>query len=146
MRLTTVEKDVEKDTEEREVQRLQQIVRDRRVVFEAATVGTAVLNDPAGRARHEIDVVGLADGETLHRRGARVQVLGEAKATKRARGTADLARLERIRALLAGRGHDVASTRLMVFSRSGFDRDLRASARDRTDVELIDLERLYLGS
>lgn len=112
----------------------------------ASVVGSAVLNDPAGRARHEIDVVGLADGETLHRRGARVQVLGEAKATKRARGAADLARLERVRALLAGRGHDVGATRLLLFSRSGFDQDLRASARDRTDVELIDLERLYTGS
>ncbi|MGH3822451.1 MAG: hypothetical protein ACRDRA_06375 [Pseudonocardiaceae bacterium] len=37
MRLTTVEQ----DTDEREVQRLQQIVRDRRATFEAAVVGTA---------------------------------------------------------------------------------------------------------
>lgn len=37
MRLTTVEQ----DTDEREVQRLQQIIRDRRAAFEAATVGTA---------------------------------------------------------------------------------------------------------
>lgn len=37
MRLTIVEQ----DTDEREVQRLQQIIRDRRAAFEAATVGTA---------------------------------------------------------------------------------------------------------
>lgn len=37
MRLTTVEQ----DTDEREVQRLQQIIRDRRAAFEATTVGTA---------------------------------------------------------------------------------------------------------
>lgn len=37
MQLTTVEQ----DTDEQEVQRLQQIIRDRRAAFEAATVGTA---------------------------------------------------------------------------------------------------------
>jgi AAA+ ATPase superfamily predicted ATPase len=111
-----------------------------------SVVGSAVLNDPAGRARHEIDVVALAAGETMHGRTVRVQVLGEAKATNRPRGEADLARMERIRDLLAQRGHDVSATRLLVFSRTGFEPSLVAAARIRPGVQLIDLERLYLGT
>lgn len=109
-------------------------------------VGSAVLNDPAGRARHEVDVVGLASGETPQRRAVRIQVLGEAKATNRPRGTADLARLDHVRGLLAGRGHDVTAARLLLFSRTGFEPGLVAAARTRPDVALVDLERLYLGS
>jgi uncharacterized protein len=109
-------------------------------------VGSAVLNDPAGRARHEIDVVALPRGETLHRPGARIQALGEAKSTNRPRGSADLTRLDGIRSLLAGRGHDVSGTRQLIFSRSGFARELRAEAASRPDVVLVDLERLYVGS
>ena len=110
-------------------------------------VGSAVLNDPVGHARHEIDVVGLAVGESPHRPGARVRVLGEAKATNRPRAGHDLARLERIRGLLAGRGYNVADTRLSLFSQSGFEQGLiTAAAHARPDVELVDLERLYLGS
>lgn len=73
-------------------------------------------------------------------------MLGEAKSTNRPRGAAELARLDGIRTLLAGSGHDVAGTRLLLFSRSGFTHELIAAARTRPDVELVDLERLYTGS
>jgi AAA+ ATPase superfamily predicted ATPase len=109
-------------------------------------VGSAVLNDPAGRARHEIDVVALPQGETLHRPGAQIQAIGEAKSTNRPRGPGDLSRLDGIRDLLAVRGQDVTSTRLLVFSRSGFTEDLAAAAGSRPDVELVDLDRLYRGT
>jgi AAA+ ATPase superfamily predicted ATPase len=111
-----------------------------------SVVGSAVLNDPAGRARHELDVVALADGETLHRAGARIRAIGEAKATNRLVGVGELARLDGIAALLAARGHDVTGMRRMLYSRSGFASELSATAASRSDVELVDLDRLYSGS
>lgn len=110
-----------------------------------SVVGHAVLNDPVGRARHEIDVLALADGETPRGRSVRIRAIGEAKATTRPRGTADVRRLEHLRGLLTARGHDAGGARLLLFSRSGFDDDLVAAARRRDDLVLVDLERLYEG-
>lgn len=107
--------------------------------------GQAVVNDPAGRAQHELDVVALAAGEPAHPTHATIRAIGEAKATTRPCGTEDLARLERIRTLLGERGHDVAATRLLLFSRAGFTSGLVAAERARSDVELVDLTRLYHG-
>ncbi len=107
--------------------------------------GQAVINDPAGRTQHEIDVIALATGEQLHAKRATIVSIGEAKATNRARGAADLARLRHVRSLLAGQGHDVAGARLLLFSRSGFTAELVDTARTQGDVELIDLARLYHG-
>lgn len=108
-------------------------------------VGQAVLNDPAGRSTHDLDVIALADGEQLHARRAVIRAIGEAKATNRPRTVGDLDRLERIRVLLGQRGHDSAATRLLLFSRTGFTAGLLDTARTRDDVELIDLGRLYDG-
>jgi uncharacterized protein len=107
--------------------------------------GQAVVNDPAGRAQHELDVVALAEGEPLHPKHATIRAIGEAKATTRPRGTEDLARLERIRSVLGERGHDIAATRLLLFSRTGFTTGLVEAERVREDVELVDLARLYHG-
>jgi hypothetical protein len=74
-----------------------------------------------------------------------VVVLGEAKSASQPRAT-DVARLERIRALLVARGVQAESARLAVFGRSGFDRELRQLARRRPDVVLVDLPRLYAGT
>lgn len=109
-------------------------------------VGQAVLNDPAGRSTHELDVIALADGEQLHARQAVIRAIGEAKATNRPRSVGDLDRLERIRALLGQRGHDATQTRLLLFSRTGFTAELLDTARTRDDVELVDLTRLYSGN
>ena len=57
---------------------------------------------------------------------------------------ADLRKLERGRAIL-GEKADARSARLLLFSRSGFDRDVLDLAKTRDDVDLIDLERLYRG-
>jgi len=108
-------------------------------------VGTTVVNDPAGRTLHEVDVVGLAAGQRRQGRNPTIRVLGEAKDTNRARGDNDLARLERIRELLASRGARVTHTRLLLFSRSGFDPALTRTAKNRPDVELIDLNRIREG-
>jgi len=53
-------------------------------------------------------------------------------------------RLDRLRGLLVARA-DVSRTRLLLFGRSGFAPDLLAAAQTRSNVELIDLERLYEG-
>lgn len=75
-----------------------------------------------------------------------VAALGEAKHTRRKRTTGDLERLVRIRSLLAGRGLARASTKLLLFSATGFDRNLVVVAGERADVELVDLERMYTGN
>ncbi len=107
-----------------------------------ASVGPAVINDQKERAQHELDVVATARARGG---GIRVAVIGEAKHTNRARTVADLERLERIRALLISRGDATPSTRLLLFSASGFDRNLTAAAEERHDLELIDLDRMYNG-
>jgi AAA+ ATPase superfamily predicted ATPase len=105
-------------------------------------VGFTHVNDPARRERHQIDVVATGAGG-----GARPALLaiGEAKAGSRARDVEDLARLQRLREVLATRAV-TRSTRLLLFARGGFTRELSAEARRRDDVELVDLARLYGGS
>ncbi len=106
-------------------------------------VGAAVVNDARGRTQHEIDVVVKVGMNT----GAQeVAAIGEAKHTTRVRTIADLNRLEGIRTLLVERDSAAATTKLLLFSAAGFDRNLRASAEARDDLELIDLDRMYQGS
>ena len=112
---------------------------------EVSIVGQATINDPAGRARHEVDVLALAEGDAQHAKRVRIRALGEAKSRNRSLGGTELARLERIRTVLGERGHDVSQARLLLFSRTGFADSLRAAADARDDVELVDLDRLYLG-
>lgn len=98
-------------------------------------VGNANLHDHSGRAKHEIDVLALHD--------KRITFLGEAKATLDRRGLADLERLDSLVDLLTKFGYDTTSAKLGVFSLSGFNDDLERAAAQRTDVELVSLERLY---
>lgn len=106
-----------------------------------ATVGPAVINDPKGRAQHELDVVALGPGGA----DAPVLAIGEAKHSATAVGLGELHRLEHIRGLLTIRGRDADGAKLLVFSASGFDNALTEAAASRADVELIDLDRLYTG-
>ncbi len=105
-----------------------------------ARVGTGVVNDAAAKAAHKVDVavVGVADG------AQRLPLLsvGEAKWNE-VMGVPHLARLRRIRDLIAAGGrYETASTRLACYSGAGFTPDLR-SAADRGEVVLIDLPTLY---
>lgn len=109
-------------------------------------VGSTVVNDRAGRATLELDVVALARGQRRQAKDARVIAVGEAKASDSRRGIADLHRLERARGLLVGRGVDAAGARLLLFGRGGFDGDLQAATRTRHDVRLVDLGRLWTGA
>ncbi len=106
-------------------------------------VGAAVVNDSRARAQHELDVVAKV------RRGSgatEVAAIGEAKHTTRVRTIADLTRLEGIRTLLVERGKAPPTTKLLLFSATGFDRNLLAAAEAREDVELVDLDRMYRGT
>lgn len=98
-------------------------------------VGFGSVQDNAGRAKHDIDVIAID--------GRRVSLIGEAKATLARRGLPDLERLDGIRALLAREGYDTTGTLVALFSTTGFTSDLVRTAASRDDTELVDLERLY---
>lgn len=111
--------------------------------LDPGAVGTTDIQDAAGRAKHELDVVALAPGEKPRTKGVRIALLGEAKATGRQRGVADLERLDHVRGVLADQGYDSAQAHLAVFSEHGFTRDLVTAAGSRPEVHLVDLARLY---
>lgn len=99
-----------------------------------ASVGATSIADAKGRRSHELDLVATGpSGELL--------AIGEAKHTATKRSPADLERLEHIRGLMPDSGGD--QCRLLLFSANGFERNLVRSASARTDVELIDVARLY---
>lgn len=106
-----------------------------------ARVGATQVNDPRNRSQLEVDVVGVRPGDS-----AVVGVIGEAKFTGKQATRTVLDRLEQARNLLATRASVEPGVKLLVFSANGFDRGLVAAARGRSDVELVDLARLYTGS
>jgi uncharacterized protein len=99
-----------------------------------ADVGATSIADAKGRRGHELDLV--ASGPT-----GKIVAIGEAKHTTAARSPSDLERLEHIRGLLPSAADQ--QCRLMLFSASGFERNLVRATSTRTDVELIDVNRLY---
>ena len=98
------------------------------------TVGASLVADPASRTNLEIDVTATGPAN-------QIVAVGEAKYTNAKRGLADLARLDRIRSLLPL--DRSATCRLLLFAAQGADRALAHAAASRSDVELIDLRRLY---
>jgi len=108
-----------------------------------SVIGFSQVNDAAARSRVELDVVAVAGNPNADR--PRILALGEAKGGTASRSVADLRKLERGRAILGGKAR-VDDAKLLLFSRSGFERDLVALATDRDDVELVDLDRLFQGS
>jgi hypothetical protein len=102
-------------------------------------VAAAVINDRGGKAKHEIDVLGL--DRTSNR--ARIALIGEAKATVARRTVADLDRLDHIRTLLAEAGHDTSGARIALFATEGFHQDVIDTAKRRGDVLLADLNTIF---
>jgi uncharacterized protein len=99
-----------------------------------ADVGATSIADAKRRRSHELDLVATtSSGDII--------AIGEAKYTSTPRGPADLERLEHIRSLLPS-ATDRQSA-LLLFSANGFDRNLVRSASTRSDIELIDIARLY---
>lgn len=120
----------------------QRFASDRTLGGSAAQVGWAQLSDASARSRLELDVVALGREGPAGRRT--ILAIGEAKARSSPMTGFDLVRLERARVMLAERA-DASGAKLLLFSRTGFERGLRSKARSRDDVELVDLERLYGG-
>jgi uncharacterized protein len=88
---------------------------------------------------HQLDVVSLHLGDMPRTNAARVALIGEVKSTNRPRNGADLRRLAHIRDLLGQRAESAA---LALFSRTGFDDDLR-EAQARGEVTLVTLADMY---
>ncbi len=93
------------------------------------------------RTSHELDVVAVRS-ESFQ--AERILAIGEAKATSSPVGNGELDRLDHIRRLLPS-DRAGADARLLLLSRSGFTPELTRMASQRTDVELIDLNRMYWG-
>lgn len=109
----------------------------------ASIVGATQLNDAAAKSQVELDIVAVKGNRNAKR--PKVLAIGEAKGGSAARTLSDLRKLERGRELLAGRCN-VDDARLLIFSRSGFSDELAAEAASRTDLDLVDINRLYRGS
>ena len=105
----------------------------------SSTVAAAVVNDRSGKAKHEIDVLGL--DRTSNR--ASIALIGEAKATLARRTVADLDRLDQIKTLLTEQSHDTSRARIALFATAGFHQDVLDTARRRGDVLLADLNTIF---
>lgn len=107
------------------------------------TVAPAVVNDPNRRQQWEVDVVALGVDDLG---SVVVRALGEAKYSRAQRTLSDLYRLERLRTVVARKKPSAQFAKLLLFSGTGFEPQLTDAAGARSDVELIDLDRLYTGS
>jgi hypothetical protein len=106
-------------------------------------VASGTLPDPANKTRHELDAVVFG-----RRPDGREQILaiGEAKAGETV-GRGHLHRLEQLRDLLTTRDERATpDLKLLLFSGRGFSDGLEAQTQQRTDIELVDLNRLYHGA
>jgi uncharacterized protein len=105
----------------------------------AGLVGRAEIQDRENRQAAEMDVVVLRHGEKIGNQ-AQVLSIGEAKLT------ADIdavQHLDRCSDLLEQRGNGRPTKKIVFCERS--TPQLRTLLRQRTDVELVDLKRLYAG-
>jgi hypothetical protein len=93
------------------------------------------------RRGHELDLV---VGESPAFGPERITAIGEAKGTLTPMGVQQLERLQHLRGLLPS-DRVGALPKLLLFARSGFTDDLRREADRRSDVELVDLHRMYAG-
>lgn len=103
-------------------------------------VGTGTVNDAAGRASYEVDLVAFGLDDDNRRP---LIAIGEAKWGERMdRGHLD--RLRRVRALLVAQGRPGAErAKLACFGGAGFDDELTRAAEQDGDIVLIGLEDLY---
>lgn len=105
-------------------------------------VASGVLPDPGNRASHELDVVVFSRD---HDGREKLLAIGEAKSSD-ILGRSHLARLENLRTLLARRDERADEhMKLLLFTGNEVMPELAEQARNRPDVELVTLERLYNG-
>ena len=74
-----------------------------------------------------------------------IAAIGEVKSGEERVGLVELDRLDAAVSMLASQGSADGVKRLLV-SRRGFTRELERRGRQRSEVELVDLTRLYGGS
>ncbi|WP_020525741.1 AAA family ATPase [Catelliglobosispora koreensis] len=91
---------------------------------------------------HEIDVVATID---VAYEPKRIVALGEAKGTSSPVGVAELIRLDHLRGLIP-QDKLASEVKLLLFGRAGFSVELRKQAAARSEVELVDISRLYAGA
>lgn len=104
-------------------------------------VGSGTVNDPAGRTRHQIDMIafGLDDDNRTP-----LLAVGEAKWGE-TMGFAHLNRLDRIRALLVAQGrYGAERAKLVCYSGTGFTAELSTAAEQDDTILLVTPEMLYL--
>jgi uncharacterized protein len=107
----------------------------------ASRARPAVLACRDCRSSHELDVVAT---EVQPSGAERITAIGEVKATAKPIDVDAARRLDHIRGLLPA-AKVQGPPALLLFSRSGFTKELRAFADGRADVQLIGLDRLYGG-
>lgn len=93
------------------------------------------------RQGHELDLVVM---ERTPFESDRITAIGEAKGTLSPMDVPHLERLEHLRSLLPS-AKVRESPKLLLFARSGFTADLLRLADGRSDLELVDLRRMYSG-
>jgi uncharacterized protein len=103
-------------------------------------VGATVLRVPDG-VEQELDIVVAADDGGDNPEKRTVRALGEAKVSE----TLTLQHVRRLETARATLGARASNAKLLLFG-SAFDAPVRAASGHRSDLELIDLERLYNGS
>jgi hypothetical protein len=94
------------------------------------------------RQTHELDVVVT---EMVAFGKDRITAIGEAKGTSTPVGVSELERLEHVRGLLPA-DRVTRLPKIILVALAGFTSDLVTTARGRSDVELVDADRLYHGS
>lgn len=110
-------------------------------------VGSTVIACREHKKAHEIDVLALTRGSRPRTANAPISFIGEAKNRDRRPGLAELRRLEHLRGLLTGLGHDASEAVLGLFSATGFTEDLTAEANRRGGkLLLVSLADLYGGT
>jgi uncharacterized protein len=103
------------------------------------TCGPSVVG--SGARKLQLDVVAMAQS---HKGKPYVCAVGEAKSGEERVGLPELVRLDRAVDLIPPERISKHTHRILV-SRAGFTRELERSARARSDVQLVDLARLYFG-
>ncbi len=112
--------------------------------LDVGATGPATVACREHKVSHEIDILALARGARPRTAGAAISFVGEAKSRDRRPGMAELRRLEHIRDLLTGAGHDASGAVLGLFSTVGFTGELAAeAARQGSRVLTAGLDRLY---
>lgn len=110
-----------------------------------AAVGQGVLNDPAEKSTHQVDIVVTGIADSQHDKTP-LLAIGEVKWGE-VMGTRHIERFRRIKSLLETNGkYDMRNTRLMCFSGAGFTDGLREQAAADSSILLVTPDELYGSS